>query len=271
MILYLGIMIFGVVTYFTIGNREYPAITIRNAIVMTQYPGRSSVQVEQEVTEPLEQAIRQLPQIHQVTSVSKPGLSTITVEIDESYFEMEDIWTDMRNKIGSTKLPNGTGAPFINDDIGDEFPYVFALRGKDFTSAELKDYGDMIRDRLLALDGVGKVEFHGNQDERIFLEFSSSELAARGISPPRKLPALSMIKMPSSTAEAPTTETNVCKSSPWVNSNLSRSSPITSSPFPANLRQSVFPISSRSNAPTTIPQPPSATSTERGFSASRLP
>ena len=190
MILYLGIMIFGVVTYFTIGNREYPAITIRNAIVMTQYPGRSSVQVEQEVTEPLEQAIRQLPQIHQVTSVSKPGLSTITVEIDESYFEMEDIWTDMRNKIGSTKLPNGTGAPFINDDIGDEFPYVFALRGKDFTSAELKDYGDMIRDRLLALDGVGKVEFHGNQDERIFLEFSSSELAARGISPQEVASAL---------------------------------------------------------------------------------
>ncbi|MFT6862722.1 MAG: multidrug efflux pump subunit AcrB [Akkermansiaceae bacterium] len=183
MTLYFGIMLFGVITYLSIGNREYPAITIRNAVVITQYPGRSTVQVEQEVTEPIEQAIRQLPQVHKVTSTSKPGLSIITVEIDENYFQMEDIWTDMRNKISVTKLPSGTSTPAINDDFGDEFPYVYALRGNDFTPAELKDYGDLIRDRLLALDGVGKVEFHGNQEERIFLEFSSSELAARGISP----------------------------------------------------------------------------------------
>lgn len=190
MTLYFGIMLFGVITYLTIGNREYPAITIRNAVVMTNYPGRTSVQVEQEVTEPLEQAIRQLPQIHKVTSTSKPGFSLINVQIDESYFQMEDIWTDMRNKISATKLPSGASHPMVNDDFGDEFPYVFALHGPDFTPAELKDYGDIIRDRLLALEGIGKVEFHGNQEERIFLEFSSSELAARGISPQQVASAL---------------------------------------------------------------------------------
>lgn len=190
MVLYLGIMLFGVFTYLTIGNREYPAITIRNAVVMTNYPGRSTVQVEQEVTEPLEQAIRQLPEIHKVTSTSKPGFSLINIEIDESYFEMEDIWSDMRNKISATQLPSGASQPMVNDDFGDEFPYVYALKGKDFTPAELKDYGDMIRDRLLALDGVGKVDFHGNQEERIYLEFSSSELAARGISPQQVANAL---------------------------------------------------------------------------------
>jgi len=183
MVLYLGIMFFGALTYLTIGNREYPAITIRNTVVMTQYPGRSSVQVEQEVTEPIEQAIRQLPEVNKVTSTSKPGLSIVNVEIEDTYFQMEDIWTDMRNKIMSTKLPPGASQPSVNDDFGDEFPYVYALNGNDYSPAELKDYGDLIRDRLLALDGVGKVEFHGHQEERIFLEFSSSELAARGISP----------------------------------------------------------------------------------------
>lgn len=183
LVIFLVVLMSGVFTYLNIGNREYPAITIRSGIVMTQYPGRTSLQVEQEITEPLEQAIRQIPQVHEVRSTSKPGLSIITVEIDEQYFQMEDIWTDLRNKVASVRLPDGAGKPSVNDDFGDEFPYIYALTGKDFTPAELKDYGDLVRDRLLALDGVGKVEFHGDQREEIYLEFSSSELAAYGLSP----------------------------------------------------------------------------------------
>lgn len=190
MVLYLATIVFGVLTYLHIGNREYPAITIRNAIVMTQYPGRTTVQVEQEVTDPLEQSIRQIPQVHQVTSTSKPGLSIITIEVDEKYFNMEDIWTDVRNKINDTRLPSGASKPYVNDEYGDEFPYVYALHGNDFTDAELKDYADTIRDRLLAVEGVAKVEYHGTQDERVYLEFSSSELAARGISPQQVAAAL---------------------------------------------------------------------------------
>jgi multidrug efflux pump subunit AcrB len=182
-VLYLIIMLVGVTTFLTIGNREYPKFTIRNAVVITQYPGRSAVQVEEEVSEPLEQAIRQLTQVHEVKSTSKAGVSIITVEVDESYFEMEDIWTDMRNKINEAPIPKGASKPLVNDDFGDEFPYIYALTGKDFTPAELKNYGDSIRDRLLAVDGVGKVEFHGTQKERIYLEFNSNELAARGLSP----------------------------------------------------------------------------------------
>ena len=183
LVIYIIALLAGLATYFSIGSREYPAFTIRNAVVITEYPGRTTLQVEEEVTEPIEQAIRQMPEVHEVTSSSKPGVSVITIEVDESYFNMEDIWTDMRNKINAIQLPDGAGQPMINDDFGDEFPYVYALTGKDFTPAEMKDYADDIRDRLLALDGVGKVEIHGEQPERIYLEFSSSELAARGISP----------------------------------------------------------------------------------------
>lgn len=190
LVIYVIALIAGIATYFSIGSREYPAFTIRNAIIITEYPGRSTMQVEEEVTEPIEQAIRQMPEMHEVTSTSKPGISIINVEVDESFFNMEDIWTDMRTKINATQLPSGAGQPMINDDFGDEFPYVYALVGKDFTPAQLKDYADDIRDRLLAIDGVGKVEIHGDQPERVYLEFSSSELAARGISPTQVAQAL---------------------------------------------------------------------------------
>ncbi|MEM9079146.1 MAG: efflux RND transporter permease subunit [Verrucomicrobiota bacterium] len=182
-VIYLGILLFGILTYLNIGSREYPAFTIRNAIVITSYPGRSSEQVEQEVTEPLEQAIRQMPEVDEIESTSKPGISIITVTVAEQYFDMEDIWTDMRNKVSAVQLPSGSSKPAINDEFGDQFPYIYALKGDGYTPAELEDYGDVIRDRLLAIDGVGKVEFHGEQDERVYLEFSSSELAAYGITP----------------------------------------------------------------------------------------
>ncbi len=191
LVLYFVVMLVGVVTYFTIGRSEYPAFTIRNAMVITSYDGRSAVQVEEQVTEPLEQAIRQLTEIDTVTSTSKPGLSIISVEVKEQYFEMEDIWSDMRNKIAETALPEGARAPQVNDDFGDVFPYIYAVTGDGFTPKELHDRAKYIRDELLELEGVGKVELHGVQEERIYLEFSSSELAARGILPSQVTKALS--------------------------------------------------------------------------------
>ena len=124
--------------------------------------------------------------------MSKAGISIITVEADESYFDMEDIWTDMRNKVNDTQLPIGAGQPMVDDDVGDEFPYLFALRGDGFTPAELEDHAEDIRDQILAVPGVGKVTLHGNQSERIYLEFSSAELAARGASPSQVQSLLSL-------------------------------------------------------------------------------
>ena len=185
LVLYGVLMLIGVQSFLNISRLEYPEFTIRNARVMTDYPGRSTLQVEQEVTRPLEQAIRELAEVHEVTSTSKPGLSIISVELDEKYFDLEDIWTDMRNKIDETQLPEGARAPRVLDDFGDVFPYVYALRGDGFTAAELRDYADEIRDELLTVSGVAKVEFHGSQDERIYLEYSSSEAAARQFTPSR--------------------------------------------------------------------------------------
>lgn len=182
-LVYATIMLTGISTFFSIGRLEYPEFTIRSAQVIVSYPGRTTVQVEEEVTEPIEQAVRQMAEVDTVKSVSKPGVAIISVELDEQYFELETIWQDMRNRIAEVRLPDGARAPVINDDFGDVFPYVFALSGDGYSDRELIQVGEDIRDSLLATDGVAKVDFHGQAEERVYLEFSSSELSARGISP----------------------------------------------------------------------------------------
>lgn len=182
-VLYAILMLVGFSTYFNIGRLEYPDFTIRNARITTQYPGRSALEVEQQVTNTIEDSIRQMAEVNNIRSTSKPGLSIVTVELKEEYFDLEPIWQDMRNLVAATPLPAGAQTPQINDDIGDVYPYVYALQGEDFTAAELADYAETLQDELLTVDGVAKVELHGKQDERIYLEFSSSQLAALGTSP----------------------------------------------------------------------------------------
>lgn len=191
LVIYAVVMMLGVSTFLSIGRLEYPDFVIRNGLVVTSYPGRTAVQVEEEVTEPLEQALRQMPEMDEIKSTSKPGISIITVTLKDSYFELETIWQDMRNRITETKLPDGAQTPLINDDYGDVYPYIYALEGDGYEASELLDFAEDIRDQLLSLDGVGKVEFHGNQDERVYLEFSSSELSARNVSPADVTKALS--------------------------------------------------------------------------------
>ncbi len=189
-ILYIAILGLGLQTYFTIGRLEYPEFTIRNAQIITRYPGRSALQVEQEVTSPLEQSVRQMEEVKKVNSTSKNGVSIISVELLEEYFDLDPIWQRMRNKVAKVKLPDGASNPDFNDEIGTIFPFVYALTSDGYTDKELLDYAEDIRDSLLELDGVGKVEFHGIRNEQIYLEFSSSEIAARDISPLQLIQAI---------------------------------------------------------------------------------
>ena len=191
LVIYAVLMVLGLKTFFTIGRLEYPDFTIRNAEIITSYPGRTSVQVEEEVTSQIEAAIRQMGEVEEIKSTSKPGLSIISVELKEEYFELDDIWTTMRDKLESAQLPDGAGTPQVYDDVGDVYPYVYALRGDGYSDAELLDFAEDIRDEVLALDGVAKVDFHGDQDEKIYLEFSSAELGARGYDPQQVIQLLS--------------------------------------------------------------------------------
>ncbi|MEM7260492.1 MAG: efflux RND transporter permease subunit, partial [Planctomycetota bacterium] len=183
LVLYGVFMLLGVWSYTSIGRLEYPEFTIRNAQIITTYGGRTALQVEQEVTEPIEQAIRQMEEVKEVRSTSKSNLSIVMIELQEDQFDLEPIWQRLRNKVAEVSLPDGAGQPQVNDEFGDVFPYVYALLGDGFTDRELLVHAEEVRDALLELEGVGKVEFHGENEERVFVEFSSSEIASYGLSP----------------------------------------------------------------------------------------
>jgi len=184
LILYALFLLVGFQTFLTIGRLEYPEFTIRNAQVITSYPGRTPIQVEQEVSEPLEQKLRQMAEVKEITSTSKNGLSILKVELKDSYFELRPIWQRMRNKVAETKLPEGAAKPIVNDEEFTEiFPYIYAISGDGYTNKELHDYAEILENNLLGLDGVARVEFHGVREENVFIEFSSSELASYGFTP----------------------------------------------------------------------------------------
>lgn len=184
LILYTLLLLVGFQTFLTIGRLEYPEFTIRNAQVITSYPGRTPIQVEQEVSEPLEKSLRQMAEVKEIKSTSKNGLSILSVELKDNYYDLRPIWQRMRNKVTETKLPDGAKTPSVHDeDFADIFPYIYAIVGDGYTNKELLDYGEILEDNLLAIEGVARVQFHGVREENIFIEFSSSELASYGFTP----------------------------------------------------------------------------------------
>jgi multidrug efflux pump subunit AcrB len=153
--------------------------------VTTYFPGASPERVEQLVTDKLEKAIQEIPELDFLTSQSKSGVSVIFVNIKESYTEMRPIWDDLRRKVDRAKgdLPENVNGPFVNDDFGDVFGIVIALTGDGYTYAELKEIADDVRSELLFLEDVAKVDIHGIQDERIHVEYNNARLAELGLSP----------------------------------------------------------------------------------------
>ena len=115
----------------TVGRLEDPNFTIKQALVITAYPGATAVEVEQEVTETLESMIQQLPQLKRITSKSKPGVSEITVEIKDTYDQhtMPQVWDELRRKVNDAQrsLPSGTQPSIVNDDFGDVYGIFYAV------------------------------------------------------------------------------------------------------------------------------------------------
>ncbi|MEM9282925.1 MAG: efflux RND transporter permease subunit [Verrucomicrobiota bacterium] len=184
LVIYGALLVLGLQTFFSVGRLEYPDFTIRNAQIITTYSGRTSIQVEQEISDPLESALRQMAEVKEITSTSKNGISVLSVELRDKYFDLQPIWQDMRNRIESTTLPDGAGVPIVNDDdFAEIFPYIYSISGDGFTNREIYDYGEVLEDVVLTIPGVARVEFDGKRDERVFIEFSSNELASYGFTP----------------------------------------------------------------------------------------
>lgn len=181
------LLIGGVLAYMGLGRLEDPEFTLKQALIITQYPGASPEQVEEEVSYPLENAIQQLPSVDFITSISTAGTSQIMVEMKNTYRakELKQIWDELRRKVNDLKpqLPPGVGTPMVNDDFGDVYGLFFAVTGEGYQDEELRDYVDFLRRELVIIEGVGKVSVGGIQHEQVVVEFSRSRLATLGIAP----------------------------------------------------------------------------------------
>lgn len=181
------LFIAGSYSYFQMGKLEDPEFTLKTAVVVTQYAGASSVQVEEEVTDVLETAVQQMESLHHVRSMSRAGLSVLWVDIqeDKRKHDLPQIWDDLRKKMRDVtpQLPPGATAPLVKDDFGDVYGVFMAVTSDGFSYAELKDYVDELRKELLLVKNVAKVEVWGTQRECIYVDISSSSLAERGLPP----------------------------------------------------------------------------------------
>lgn len=178
-------LIGGIVSYMDLGRLEDPEFTIKEAIIITTYPGASPQQVEEEVSFPIEDALQQLPYIKNIRSISTPGLSQIIVEMKGTYRkqELRQIWDEVRRKVNDLAggFPSGVNTPQIKDDFGDVFGVLLALTGQGYTNEELKDFSDYLRRELVLVDGVNKVKVVGTQQEIVVVEISRSRLVSLGI------------------------------------------------------------------------------------------
>ena len=182
------VMLFAGISAFNDMSRlEDPEFTIKDALVMTPYPGASAEEVEQEVSDYLEIAVQQLGQLDRVTSKSDRGLSTLTVTIKNTYDgeSLPQVWDELRRKINdaAANLPQGVGQPIVIDDYGDVFGVFLAITGDGYSYAELKDYVDILRRELLLVEDVGKITTYGEQTEAIYISFDRDQISQLGLQP----------------------------------------------------------------------------------------
>ncbi len=180
-------LIGGTSAFFNLGRLEDPAFTIKDAMVVTSYPGATPQQVEEEVTYPLEKAIQQLTYVDEINSISSRGLSQITVTMKNNYGpdDLPQIWDELRRKVNDLKgqLPPGVNDPSVIDDFGDVYGILLAVTGEGYSYKELLDYVDYLRRELELIDGVSKVSVSGEQQQQVFIEMSMKRLSSLGIAP----------------------------------------------------------------------------------------
>ncbi|MCP3903168.1 MAG: efflux RND transporter permease subunit [Planctomycetes bacterium] len=176
----------GVASFFGLGQLEDPEFSIKNAVISTRYPGASPEEVELEVTDRIEIALQELPQLDFVESWSRAGESLVNCEIKQEFWSdrLPQVWDEMRRKINDLRpsLPPGVMDPVISDDVGDVFGFQLAVVGDGFTAAEMEEYAKLLRKELSVVEDVARADLWGVQQRVIYLDVSETQLAALGLS-----------------------------------------------------------------------------------------
>ena len=177
----------GLKSYRSLGRLEDPEFTIRNAQIVTEYPGATAEEVAQRVTDPIETAVQRLGKLDHVTSTSYPGRSVVMIELRDQYTneELPQIWDELRRKVNdlAPSLPDGCSAPTVFDDYGDVYGVFYAIYGDGYSYADLKKHAKLLRRELLLCKDVAKIDLIGDRPETIYIDVSRPKLAALGITP----------------------------------------------------------------------------------------
>jgi multidrug efflux pump subunit AcrB len=181
------LLVGGVMAYLDLSRLEDPEFTIKDALIITPYPGASAQEVADEVTDRIERAAQELGQVKRVVSRSERGRSTVTVTIRDQYGaeQLPQVWDELRRKINDAQrsLPPGAGPSVVLDDFGDVFGIFYAITGDDYSYAQLYEVAKMLRRELLLAKDVERIELFGVQQEAIYIEISRDRASQLGISP----------------------------------------------------------------------------------------
>jgi multidrug efflux pump len=179
------LLVLGAAAYFQLGQDEDPPFTFRAMAIRVFWPGATAQQVAEQVTDKLEKSLQEVPYADKIRSYSKPGEALIIFQVLDSSppKEMPQIWYTVRKKIGDIRgtLPSGVQGPFFNDEFGDVYGSIYVLSADGFTYQELKDNADRVRQMLLKVKDVNKVQIFGAQDEKLWVEISQKRLAQLGL------------------------------------------------------------------------------------------
>jgi len=187
LVLYLmiALAVMGALAYTRLGQSEDPPFTFKVMVIKTEWPGATAREVEEQVTDRIEKKLQEEPRVDYLRSYSKPGESLVFFVAKDSVAAaaIPDIFYQVRKKVGDVAqtLPAGARGPFFNDEFGEVYGNIYALTGAGFSYAELKRHAERIRQELLRVRDVAKVDFFGEQDERVYVEISNTRLATLGV------------------------------------------------------------------------------------------
>jgi len=175
----------GAMSYTKLGQSEDPPFTFKAMVIRTLWPGATAEEVSRQVTERIEKKLMETGEYERIVSFSRPGESQVTFMARDSLHskDIPELWYQIRKKVADIRhtLPPEIQGPFFNDEFGTTFGNIYALTGKGFDYAVLKDYADRIQIQLQRVKDVGKVELIGLQDEKVWIELSNLKLATLGV------------------------------------------------------------------------------------------
>ncbi len=178
-------LLMGVFSYINLGREEDPSFTIKTMIIQTQWPGATVDETLEQVTDRIEKKLEELDSLDYVKSYTRPGESTVFVYLRDttSGKDIPQIWYQVRKKIDDIRgdFPQGIQGPGFNDEFGDVFGSVYAFTSDGLSMRQLRDYVEQVRAQIRDVPGLGKIEMIGEQNEVLYLNFSTRKLAALGI------------------------------------------------------------------------------------------